>query len=56
MTEQVTKLLLDKSAQTCLRRCTSLEHLTAHEDPEVELRAWVQASRHVHILDNDPVV
>lgn len=58
VTERFVKRLLDSSAQTCLRRCTGLEHLTwaAHEDPEGELRAWVQAARHVHILDNDPIV
>ena len=49
-----TKELLDDSAQTCLRYCSALEHLTlpANLSPQGELYAWVKAARHVHVLDN----
>ena len=54
VTNLFTKELLDDSAQTCLRSCSALEHLTlpANLSPQGELYAWVKAARHVHVLDN----
>lgn len=56
VTSESLKQLLDRTAQDCLRFCTSLEYLILPlgQAPVGELYEWVKGAHHVHLSGNDP--